>query len=206
MRYAILFLTLTGLLAVACDGGEEGERPTPVVEAPTSTPSPEPAATPPRPSGISHYRNPVYGVEFDYPTSWVADTQYSLASYGYPRVYRDLRGREFGWFNVGAHGAPSLSLDEVTERSSGHKLMPYGENPQVLSLVIPAGEARLILPDEVFAPEPFNAQLVMAYPSPISLPTGSYNYFSLVAHKDFIRAIADTLRFTVGPVTPPPSP
>ena len=207
MRFLCLLISLLAFLALACDGGEGQPQATELASSsPTSIAPARPVATPTRPPGTSHYRNPAFGVEFDYPRSWVPDPLYSSGIGGYLNVYRDPRGREFGWFNVGAAGAPTLTLDEVVQRSTEHKLKPYGEHPEVLSLTLAVGEARLIFPDEEPAAELFDAQLIVSYPSPIHISTGSYNYFSLVVHKDFIRAVADTLRFTEGSATPRPSP
>lgn len=195
MRYVLLLAPLLAFLAVAC-GGDEG--------APQGKDSAEPLATPTGPPGTFRYSNPVFSVEFDYPSNWVPDPLYSSDIGGYVNAYRDPRGREFGWFNIGAVGAPTL--DYVVQGSTEHKLKPFGEHPQVLSLNLPVGETRLILPDEGSAPEPFNAQLIVPYLAPIQIDAESYQYFTLDAHKDFIRAIADTLRFTGGSTRPPLSP
>lgn len=217
------------LLTVACAGGEEQATPTktlePLASSPTrATTDPTLDSTPG--AGLRTYSNPVFKVELQYPAGWVPDYDYSTDACddGIAEVYTDPGGREYGFFQVSAAGAPLLNLDEVTQTSAGHKLRPYGPTPQIVALTVDGRDARLILPDEAAPPPEPVAELIAPYSAPIVLrspppgePADSYNYLVVYAHKDFIRSIANSVKlneqrmdsepflFCGGP-TPPPSP
>jgi hypothetical protein len=212
MRYAVFLIPLLALLAIACNGGGDAG----VTLAPTATPAPM----------LRSYLNPAFKIELRYPDEWVPDSRsfYDACDDGIAEEYRDPRGREYGFFQVSAAGAPLLNLDEVTQTSAGHKLRPYGATPQIVALTVDGRDARLILPDEAAPPPEPIAELIVPYSSPIVLrspppgePADSYNYLVLNAHKDFIRTIAGTVKLNepgtrneallfCGSPTPPPPP
>ena len=141
------------------------------------------------------YANSAFGVQLEHPANWQPDLNYE----SYDSVessFADPRGREYGFFLVDACCSGDIGLDEAAELQARHKLKPFGEQPSVTSVQLSAGEGRLILPDGS-APDPYSAALVVPYKSPRQISsTGTYKFFILYAHKEFIRDIGQSLRFT----------
>jgi len=219
MRQVVVLALAFALVTLACGGSTERL-------APTATKQPRVSATPT--SGAASYSNPAFQIELRYPVSWVPDplSLFDACEDGLAESYSNPRGRQYGYFQISAAGAPLLDLDQLANTEVSHKHKPYGDNPRILSLAVDGREARLILPDETSPPpdEAFRAALIVPYSVPIVLrkpppgePADSYNYLEVGAHKDFIRSIADSLELrepvlpagTVsfcGCPTPPPSP
>jgi len=153
-------------------------------------------------SRTGHYAENVFRVELDYPGTWIPDSAGSLSPNGSPAGYRDPRGRQFGYFSVTACCGAPLSLDDAAKLSTEHTLRPYGNNPEVRSLNLPAGEARLILPDPITNTD--QAELLIRYPPSAGSISDFYAFLVLYAHKDFIRELASTLRLTASPPSPTP--
>ena len=124
-------------------------------------------------------------MEFDYPSTW----QYNPA---YPD-YEDPQGRDSGFFLVDAVNGTGMDIDDIVRLAVEHKLRPFGEQPEVETVALPAGDARLIFPEEA-APDPITAELIIKYPTTVEIST-SYKFFVLYAHKQFVRDIAPTIRF-----------
>ncbi len=189
-----------GLLAwgVLRTEGEDAETSLPTGSAPTTA-----EGTAAERSGMAHYTNDVFKVQFDYPNTWVLDRDYSGSVSGISaESYKDPRGREFGFFVVDACCKDGLTLDDAAALFAGRVARPYGEHPRIESLTLDDGEARLILPNER-ASDIDDAQLLIHYdPSPIYIGTLVPAIFILQAHKDFIRDIASTLRLTSSFATP----
>jgi len=150
---------------------------------------------------MAHYTNEVFQVEFDYPDTWV---RHRDPGGGVSPVedYSDPRGTEFGFFNVNVCCGGQGTLDDVAKLDAEHKFKPFGEEPRILSLTLPAGEARLILPDER-ATDNYGAELIIRYPPSFSI-SDFYAFFLLRAHEDYIQKIASTLRLTGTSTTPTP--
>lgn len=171
--------------------------PAPTTETAEITVRPEAA--------LAHYSNATLKVELDYPSQWVPKEGYELG--GMVASYHDASGYRYGFFQI---EIPSqvMTLDDAVQLEVGlTRIKPYGEHPTVLSLMLPAGQARLILPEE--ASFVFDAALIIPYPSPlrarvVAPPSGAsasastpvYNFFILRAQKDHINFIAETIRFT----------
>lgn len=182
----------------ACGGGEAEPTPTPTAEA-TSTAEAagdvlEPTITS---QGVTAlYSNPVFQVELQYPSGWVADFDYAadIGRDGIAEMFRDPRGREQGFFQVNALSGDGFTLDEAASAEVSHKLKPYGLFPRIETIAVGGREARLILADDT-APEPFLSELVVPYPAPVVIDQpGGYNFLIIYAHKDFVRSLAGTLR------------
>ena len=99
-----------------------------------------------------------------------------------------------------------LALDDAARMNVKHKLKPYGERPLIESLTIDGLDGRIILPDPSRS-DLFRAELIVLYPDgPLTINHdtfwGSYDYFVLSAHKDYIRAIAGAIRFADPSPTP----
>jgi len=193
---ALAFVISTQLL-VACGGGGGGSSATstPVTTGATfaqpSATSPAPTETPPPSTandGLASSLNLVFKVELTYPASWVPDFEYAadIGSDGIAEMYRDPRGREYGFFQLNAAGT-SNDLDAVAQREASHKLKPYGEHPVIESLTVDGAEARLIRQD-ASAPggEPFVEELV------VDAPAAGYDFLIVYAHKDYIRQLAES--------------
>lgn len=226
MRFSALIALALLPLAAAC--GDSVQRP-----GPTATSAPPSSVTVPGPTllstpldTIAQYANPAFKVRLRYPARWVPEPRswYDACDDGIAEVYRDPRGREYGFFQISAAGAPLLDLDELAQTLAGHKLRPFGATPQVAALTVDGRDARLILPDEAAPPPEPLAELIVPYSSPIVLaspppgePQDSYNYLVLSVHEDFVRTIVGTVKLNEPPTgsevflfcgspTPPPSP
>ena len=189
MRLATLLAALLALAAaaVSCSDGSKAE-PT-ATPAPTATvpPSPQPTLTP--------YTNAEFKVQLQYPVDWVPDPQYAAnIGGGVDEMYRDARGREYGFFQVNAANAPG-TLDDVAQGEANHLLKPFGEHPEIERVTVGGKEARLILP-ESSAPEPFTAELIVPYQASLFIAGSTYSFLIIYGHVDFIRGIAATMAVT----------
>jgi hypothetical protein len=201
--YTMVALALMAsiVLVVACGGGDGKPSPT---SAPGETVTAPPAATPTEstpetPGAFAQYSNPLFQVEFSYPTSWVPDPGYSTdyGNDGIFEAYKDPRGREYGFFVLNAAQSTYYDLNQVTGFDAYHKLKPFGEHPVIEPLTVDGHAARLILQDPSAPTVPNDAELVVAAPSMMG------QYLLIYAHKDFIRAIAESIH-VLSPATPPP--
>lgn len=196
MRRAIVLAVLVSTLtAAACGGSGSDARPTGTVEQPTPTPGIEsPTAVSTANEALALYTNTVFKVQLTYPASWQPDPNYGSNAGGIPEAYSDPRGRAFGYFHVNALCCPS-DLDASAQNEASHKLKPYGDNPIIEALTVDGRDARLILADEATAPEPFMAELVVPYRTPVRINSPNpYTFFIMYAHKDYIRTIAESAR------------
>jgi hypothetical protein len=157
---------------------------------------PVPAATP---GTLSHYDISYWGIGLDYPSTWVADPNYGSIG-GISNSYADPSGRENGFFLVDILSAPSL--DYAVDGWAHHKLRPFGDNPIVVDLNIPAGVAKLILPDPA-DPSVHEASIMMPLPVPVG---GTFSYLQLDATAANIMGIAQSLVLTAAPPVPPSPP
>jgi DNA-binding CsgD family transcriptional regulator len=151
-------------------------------------------------SGMARYSNELLKVELDYPDTWVPDPG-SVGSTGTATTYEDPRGGQFGWFSIVPCCSPDKILDDMVSLTVEQERRPYGEEPTILSMTLPDGEARLILPDPRHT-EIVGGELIIRYPP--SLVTDFYAYLLLYAHKDYIQDIAPTLRLTGSSASPTP--
>jgi len=186
----IVLLTVAFDLLTACDEGESVRD-----SAPTPTNSAAAAVSPS--SSLAHYSNESLKVELDYPAGWAPVSGYELG--GQPGRFADPRGEAYGFFHVNALGGEGWTLDQAATDDAGHKLKPYGEHPQISTLNLPAGEARLITPDPTF-PDLQTAEVIIRYETPLSAYSQSglivpvYNFFLLYAHIDDVDAIGESVR------------
>ena len=156
------------------------------------------------PGARSHYVNPFLGVELDFPSSWLADPNYGGNVGDLWDSYADPEGRDHGYFYITVLNAPSI--DYAANVSAHHKLRPFGDAPQISDVSLPAGQAKLILPDPA-DPSLYTATIIlpMRVPIPTLFGDGVYSLIELGADRDHIMQIAESLALTV-PVPNPPSP
>lgn len=132
---------------------------------------------------VGHYRNPTYGVAFDYPAGW-QQFQGEVAHYEGPD----------GFFVLDA--AANADLDQFVQNEVNHPLLPYGSNPQIEPLLVANQAARLIIPA---ANQPGGmrgqAALVVVYPQPQTIGSYQYTLLVLYASEAHIRRLAETLTF-----------
>jgi hypothetical protein len=186
MRFVALTSLFFSVLLGACQDGE-GE--------------PAPGASPAVSHPVqAHYSNEWLKVELDYPADWIPVSGHEIG--GMAGKFADPRGDAFGFFSVSTLGGEEVwTLDRAASLGADHKLKPFGDNPEITILNLPAGEARLI------APDPFSTQLRMAevvirYPVPINegaisqpgLIIPVYYFFVLYGDVDNIERIAKTVR------------
>jgi hypothetical protein len=137
------------------------------------------------------YANPVFHVSLHYPAHWQPvpgeeETRYAAPSDGVPS--------DGGFFILDAIGAPQATIDEVAAGQAGHKLRPYGSQPEIEPLQVEGQEARLILPS-ADASMGDQAMLIVRYPQPVDLSGATYQFFALYADEGHIWAITRSLRF-----------
>jgi TolB protein len=198
-RLFLLMALLAAGVAVSCSDSKPSVQPMSTLPPAAAEPSPTVGASaqPSAEAALASYTNAVFKLELQYPANWVPDPQYAAnIGGGIDEMYRDARGRESGFFQVNAVSAENQTLADVARGEVSHKLKPYGDNPTIETLTVSGREARLILPDEATAPEPFVAELVVPYTSPVFIAGSRYSFLIIYAHKDFIRAFADTLALT----------
>lgn len=212
MRYprAVLALLTSIVLVVACGGGETKPSSTSTPSG-TATALPSASTTEPTPTtpGVpANYSNPLFHLAFSYPENWVPDPTYGdVGVDGIYEAYKDPRGRDYGFFFTMAIASEVYDLDQVAAVDAHHQLKPYGEHPVIEPATVDGRPARLILQDPS-APggEPYTEELILAYDSPIRInDPPPYNLLVIWAHKDYIRAIAETVHL-LSPAIPEPSP
>jgi hypothetical protein len=113
----------------------------------------------------------------------VRDTAYSDDS-----SYRDPAGRNLGNFGVDA-GYQGATLDDAASLSTRAIVKPFGENPTIVPITVSGRDARLVLPS-TNSPQLYEAEVIVPYSSPL----GTYDFFTLYAHKEFIQSLAQTLK------------
>jgi len=154
-------------------------------------PSPSAGATTSPSPSTQRYTNPAYKVELDYPGGWTADPGYADVA-GVSVRYSESRDPAARFFWVGAASAPSL--DYATDAVAHHILHPYGAAPTISDVSLPAGHARLILPDPA-SPDLTEAAAILAYPAPVQIGQYTYQYLQLDARPADIMALAQAVRF-----------
>jgi hypothetical protein len=156
---------------------------------------PVPDATP---GTRSHYDNPFWGIALDYPASWLADPNYGGFG-GIANRYDNPADRAAGFVNVDILSAPSLT--DAVDGWAHHKLRPFGENPRIVDITLPAGDAKLILPDPA-DPALHEASVVMPLPASV----GAYQFVEIDATAADIMQIVQSLVLTVATPAPPSPP
>ena len=129
------------------------------------------------------YNSSTYRVSFQYPRNWkqVKDQ---------PERFRGSDGSFF----VSAMSTPSLQ--EGCRSLANHRLLPYGSKPKIQSLKIQGESACLILPSaDQTREQKGESTLIVRYPKPVRVGSGTYSYFMLYADKQHIVEIAKTLKF-----------
>jgi hypothetical protein len=134
---------------------------------------------------LAQYVNPKYRVTFDYNKEW---KQVS----GYTEKYE---GKD-GFFQVDAYNGANQTLDEVANNLDAHKLKPFGSKPYIQSIFINGREGRLILPsDDQTADFHNQAEVILKYPNVVEIDGNQYSYFLLLADKNHLQEIANTIQF-----------
>ncbi|MGO4889484.1 LysM peptidoglycan-binding domain-containing protein [Anaerobacillus sp. MEB173] len=128
------------------------------------------------------YTNPVYNVQFQYPSYWrkVTDERYEGPD---------------GFFQISAISSEQ-SIHEVCQGEAFHKLLPYGTEPQIITTQIQNQEACFIYPSEDQPVDMKNqAALIIRYPTPIQINGATYNFFILWGDQNHLFEIGRTLSF-----------
>ncbi|ASN06175.1 hypothetical protein CFK40_14670 [Virgibacillus necropolis] len=130
------------------------------------------------------YINPVYNVQFDYPSHWqkVTDQRYEGPD---------------GFFQISAISSEE-TIFEVCQNEAFHQLLPYGSEPRIIHTQIQEQEACFIFPSKDQPPEMRGqAAVIIRYPNPVEIEGATYNYFILWADQGHINEISSTLTFLV---------
>ncbi len=136
---------------------------------------------------LGTYNNVLYNVTFNYPGSWN-----QIGGYDYDHYEGDS-----GFFGVSAAGG-DVTLEEVTREAYDHPLLPYGKHPILENLKVDGQSAKLILPsDDQDKSLKNQAELVVKYPTPVTINGTKYYYFVLWADKTNIENIIPTIVFRI---------
>jgi len=190
----ILFLAIASILA-ACNTFEIELKPAvtddvqdPVVTEEVITPQPTQEITSVE---RTTYTNPIYYFSLDYPSSWQHES-------GDPSSGEKFSGTD-GFFTFTA--IEGGTIDDITASEANHRLLPYGKNPIIESLLIDGQEARLITPDpdQTMTIDP-QAGLIIKYPQPVEIHKNQISYLGIFSDPDHIRAIANTIQFSQLPI------
>jgi len=197
---SIHVLVVVSLALAACGtlevGIEQTQTPPPAIavtatataEVPATVDAPTPT---PETDGWSTYTSSDFGVSLRHPAHWSPVN-------GEQNRYRG----DDGFLILDAIGSPQATIDAVAAGQAGHKLRPYGSQPEIESLSLQGQEARLILPS-ADANMGGQAMLIVRYPQPVLIAGTVYEFFALYADQDHIRDIAQSVRFeTTGVPTP----
>jgi hypothetical protein len=181
-------LALISMLTVACDENALEE----------NSPGAAAVGTP----NVAHYSNEWLKVELDYPAHWVPISGHELG--GKDGKFADPHGEADGYFTVSALGGQDTwTLDQAAEQQASHKLKPFGDQPTITVLGLPAGEARLISPDPS-SHDLRMAEVLIRYPAPVNegaisqpgLIIPVYFFFVLSGDVGSIQTIAETVRLS----------
>lgn len=128
------------------------------------------------------YENKEYNIRFSFPPDWyrVDETRYEGFS---------------GFFQVSAVSSIG-GIEDVCKSEVFNKQMPYGSCPATKRITHLGQDAGLILPSDSQPPEmKHQAAFILRYPYKVEIQGEGYNYFVLLAHKEYIRRIVNTIRF-----------
>lgn len=142
---------------------------------------------------VREYENPWYGIALRFSAEWIGDPSYGGGIGDIWTAYSHPDGMEQGFVRIDAWGSADLAV--AVEATAHHKLKPFGEEPVISDVVLPAGEAVLIMPDPSTSPEPRHASVLLPFPTPYEGPGGSYAILTIEALPEDIMAIAESLRF-----------
>ena len=123
------------------------------------------------------------GVSFRYPAHWKHAPEYADRT--------EFEGPE-GSVQIAA--ADGDSPQAVCRANARHKLRPYGEHPHIEILRVQGQPACIIWPSADQG-APYYAELVVAYPHPVTIDGNEYKQLLVNAHKNYMRAIVATLKF-----------
>jgi hypothetical protein len=144
------------------------------------------SSSPNNPNRLGTYSNPQNKVSFNYPGAWN-----QIGGYDYDRYEGTT-----GFFAVTRLGGVSLTLDDATKNAYSHPTLPYGQHPVIEKLKVDGQQAKLIIPSEDQATSmDGQAELIVEYPTPITIAGNTYKFFILWADKNNIRSIIPTITF-----------
>lgn len=131
------------------------------------------------------YQSQKYRISLYYNSTWKPNPNYTERYEG-----------PDGFFMINALRGDATSIDIVVNYEVNQKLKPYGSAPQIISTIIDGEEAKLILPSKDQDPDFRNqAELIVRYPTPISINDNTYNYFVLYSDVNNIKNIGSTIKF-----------
>lgn len=188
-KHRLLTLAALGFLLAACGGVRSGTStalPIPAVSTLASALS----ATP----EWAAYVSDEFRVRVMYPAYWQRAPGGDL----------HLEGPD-GFLSLNLWATPDEStgaLRSLCDNQAHHKLLPYGSQPQITSLVVAGQEACLIMPSADQDPTMKSlASVMVRLPEPIDRGGDPYRFLSVDADQNHIRPIAERLAF-ITPATP----
>ncbi|MEJ8547677.1 hypothetical protein [Brevibacillus borstelensis] len=131
------------------------------------------------------YESDAYQVSFEYPSHWKAN-----------KAYENRFQAEDGFVQISAGLTGQWTIQDAAAHEASHKLKPFGSRPEIRYRQADGQEAALILPSEdQDKSEKGLALLLVRYPAPVSIRGESYLFLYLLADRDHIESIADTVQF-----------
>jgi len=123
-----------------------------------------------------------YGVTFQYPNHWQRSDRYTDIEFEGPDG------------SVQVDASEGSSLKTICRGAANHKMKPYGEHPHIQFLKVHDLPACIVWPSADQG-APHLAELIVEYPSPITIKGDRYSYMVMYADKDHIRLILNTFHF-----------
>jgi TolB protein len=133
------------------------------------------------------YKNNIYQISLEFPTDWQPASDTTFDSYS----------GVSGFFNLSISNAKDSSISALAEKDTSDIAHVYGSVPTTSSLVVDGQSAVLIMPSSDQDPSlRGQSELIVAYPTPITVSGEVYMYLILQADKAHIVDIAHSLTFT----------
>jgi hypothetical protein len=129
---------------------------------------------------LKKYRNPVLGIEFSYPQSYIPYLENNEYIGDQPSRFVSNENNNAIKSEIFLNLAGSLdnsSIDEIVEGSAYHKLKPFGENPIIEKLQIQGQEIRVIKPTD---PQNKEREIIIELKKQIQL--NNYYWKFLIIH------------------------
>lgn len=123
------------------------------------------------------------GVSFRYPSHWQHGAAYSDGT--------EFEGPDGMVQIIASEGTSPMN---VCHGAATHKLRPFGQHPRIQALKV-QGQAACVVWPSADQGAPHDAELVVAYPHPVTINGNVWPYLIVDADKNHMRAIIDTVRF-----------
>jgi TolB protein len=151
--------------------------------------------------GWQTYIDGTYKVMLRCPAEWKPDPSYN------DRLYlgteRRLNSIARGFFQGLVEGDESSTPEQSCKGLAEHVVRPFGGNPTIRRMKVDGQSACLVWPSKDQG-APWDAEVVIKYPTPVEIDGERYSLLGVDADKDYILAIIRTLKFMTSTREKPP--